>query len=225
MREVEFERIRVSPPGRGISTPTRGNDLSGDTELREQYSAEIGDFVDFLDEVKPALFVSASLTTILRTEPPVVFGPVRVADLAAEWAERRSAETGGRVCDYMLSAIRAIVDAYNTSAVSDFRPRHFYWEFRDVLMDRCPPGERADFAQALSGLEGNMPRPESSQSTGDLTVAAAALRRSGAMMAEAESPEQALTRLASDPKLSDEDFDRSFAVIDRAVAGDAFLPP
>src|SRR5262249_41537022 len=120
--------------------------------VSENYAAEVRDFFDFLDEHKPAHFVSSSLTTILRTDPPVTFGPTGVADMVAGWAEERAGRTGERLSDLLLAATRAIVDAYNIDAIAHFRPRDFYRPYRARLIALCPEREGMVLEAALDAL-------------------------------------------------------------------------
>ena len=41
--------------------------------MERDYGADVRDFLAFLDERKPAHFVAEALSSLLRTDPPVVF--------------------------------------------------------------------------------------------------------------------------------------------------------
>src|SRR4051812_24554127 len=97
-----------------------------DAQHDPEFASAIDDFRDFLDEAKPPLFISGSLSLLLRTEPPVRFGPERAAKIVCDWAEERAARTGERVSDLQLAAMRHIIDAYGMNAISDFKPKNFY---------------------------------------------------------------------------------------------------
>lgn len=175
------------------------------------------DFLELLDGVKPAHFVAEAITAVLRTEPPVVFGPAGVADLVADWAEERAAGTEAPLSDLMLAATRTIVDAYNIHAIANFRPRAFYREYRAQLVARCPEGERAILESALDALQSKQPQRSQLLSASELArVAADAPRRASGDATEREFDE-ALDRLRERPHLPEPEFESAIASVSKLL--------
>src|SRR5262245_40215585 len=121
-------------------------------------NSELRDFASFLDDKTPPLFVADSLSAVLRTEPPIVYGTQRVAEFVAAWAVRRAADGEVRVSALMLAATRKIVEAYRANTVADFDPKAFYRPFVLALAARCPADEREAFQNGLRDLQHQMPK-------------------------------------------------------------------
>ena len=192
--------------------------------MREGKEAEIGDFFDFLDEVKPPIFVAHSLTAILRTEPPMAFGPAGAADLVADWAEAKAAGGGGRMSDLLLFATRTIVDAYNIGAIQHFKPRSFYRPYRAQLAARCPEEERQVLEAALDALQSGAPERSQLLSASELARVTSAPRRHVPDDADERAFASAVSRLVDEPHMPEPEFAEAFGVVDRVVA-DVENPP
>ena len=101
-------------------------------------------FVEFLDDLKPPMFVEKALSYVLRTTPPIYVTTEGLLDLVGAWAEDRSTVTGRPVSELYLGATRKIVDAYRSDAIKDFDPKVFYRPFTEGLLQRCPEAQRPD---------------------------------------------------------------------------------
>jgi hypothetical protein len=193
--------------------------------MAESNDAEVGDFFDFLDEVKPPIFVSHSLTAILRTEPPMTFGPAGAADLVADWAEAKVASGGGRMSDLLLFATRTIVDAYNIGAIEHFKPRSFYRPFRAQLAVRCPDDERAVLEAALDALQSGAPERSQLLSASELAKVTSVPRRDVKHDdAQDRAFAGAMSRLVGEPHMPEPEFAEAVGAVEGVVA-DADNPP
>jgi hypothetical protein len=143
--------------------------MSAQNELfrSEDISRAVEDLRDYLDDVKPPLFIIGSLTLLLRTEPPVRVGASKAAAFVCEWAEERAGRSGERVSDLLLSSVRHIVDAYGMNAIESFRPKDFYRPFIQVLLDRCPDEEREGLQAALQDMQSADPHRLQIRSTAE----------------------------------------------------------
>jgi hypothetical protein len=189
-----------------------------------RFASEIADFYDFLDDAKPAFFVTGSLTIVLRTDPPAPFGPAAVAQLVADWAGRRLNEAGASVSDSMLLATRLIVDAYRIGAVEHMRPKHFYRPFRTALLDLCPEAEREPLTAALDLMESKLPERFRIVSTADFAGEGLVTYR-GERLSRDAAVEAGLADLAREVALSDAEFDETAVVVREALIGGKTPPP
>jgi hypothetical protein len=192
--------------------------------VSENYAAEVRDFYDFLDEHKPAHFVSSSLTTILRTEPPLTFGPTGVADMVAGWAEERAARTGERLSDLLLGATRAIVDAYNIDAIAHFRPRDFYRPYRARLIALCPEREGLVLEAALDALQSSVPQRGQRLSASELARVAGSDPRRDLDAAAEQQFDEALDRIRQDPHQPEPQFAEGVAAVERYLGDPERVP-
>jgi hypothetical protein len=198
--------------------------VSEAANLRESYANEVGDFFDFLDGEKPALFVGHALTAVLRTEPPTTFGPAGAADLVADWAEQKSERGGERISDLMLYATRSIVDAYNIGAIRDFKPRNFYRQYRAQLAARCNEEERTVLEAALDALQSGVPERSQRLSAEELAKVAHSPRRQAHDDSLERAFEQAVAAMQRDALMPEPEFAATIAAVEQFV-GDVENPP
>lgn len=187
--------------------------------MGERNDVEVGDFFDFLDEVKPPIFVAHSLTAILRTEPPMTFGPAGAADLVADWAEAKAAHGGGRMSDLLLFATRTIVDAYNIGVIEHFKPRSFYRPYRAQLAARCPDEEREVLEAALDALQSGAPERSQLLSASELARVTSAPRRHVQDGARERAFTAAIARLEGEPHMPEPEYAEAIGAVERVVAG------
>jgi hypothetical protein len=173
-----------------------------DSLYGEDVVRAVEDLRDYLDDVKPPLFIIGSLTLLLRTEPPVRVGTRQAAAFVCDWAEERANRSGERVSDLLLSSVRHVVDAYGMNAIESFEPKAFYRPFIQVLLDRCPDEERDGLQAALQEMQSPDPQRLQIRSTAEYSHGAAPAQKRARDGAVGEI----VTRLAN-LKLSDADFD------------------
>jgi hypothetical protein len=198
--------------------------VSEQSRLPEEYAAEVADFLDFLEGTKPAIFVSGSLTKVLRTDPPVNFGPTAVGDIVADWAIERAARTGERESDLLLYATRTIVDAYNIDAVTSFRPRDFYRPFRAQIVARCSEPERDVLEAALDALQSKTPGRGQLLPASELARVAGSDPRRDLDEAAEQEFDAAVERVRERPHMPEEEFAEAVAVVERFLLGRDSVP-
>jgi hypothetical protein len=186
--------------------------------LSQDVARAVDDLRDFLDDVKPPLFITGSLTLLLRTEPPVRVGAGKAAVYVCEWAEERANRSGERVSDLMLSSVRHVVDAYGMNAIESFKPKDFYRPFIQVLLDRCPEDEREGLQAALQDMQSPDPQRFQMRSTAEYTNGTSVTQR-----AREGAFSEIVPRLA-DTSLTEGEFDDAIARL-RKILLDQPTPP
>ncbi len=180
-------------------------------------SIEIAEFLDFLDDKMPALFVAESISTILRTEPPVAFETEQACEIVAVWARDRAGHGEPSVADLMVRATRKIVEAYRGRIVTGIDPRVFYRAFVQGLADRCPASEHQRLQSGLRQLQailteqGATSRQAEFDQTDSVEIQTKAPRR--------EDRISALTkRIEANPRMPASEFDEVEKAIREALA-------
>lgn len=205
--------------------------MSGDNTSRgtgplprdPRFAQEIADFIDFLDDVKPPLFVSESLSTILRTEPPVQLPPQRVSDLVASWAEKRTATTGKQISELMLDATRKIVEAYRAGTIQGFDPKLFYRPFVLSLTARVPMAEREAFQHGLKGLQESLPRRWANKPTAEYEGTDVVEIR-GVRMSHEAAVNELLARLERNPHMPADEYAETMRDLEVVLSSRVGIP-
>lgn len=191
-------------------------DLTPSAAANDELAPDIANFVRFLDDETPPLFIAASLTTLLRTDPPVRFGPARVAEIVAGWAADRTRHSGQRVSDLMLQAVRSIISAYGLNAIDHFKPKDFYRPFVAALLVQCPEEEREGLQAALRALQSGEPQRAMVISTAEFETGEDVLAKARAN-ARSSAFTDVLERLAADPEMPGTTFDEEVASLRKVV--------
>ena len=127
------------------------------------------EFLDFLNDVKPAMFVVESLTWLLRTEPPFHVQASDVAELIAAWGEERSRLSHQPRSVYFLNAMRRIVEAHRVNAIRDFDPDAFLVSVGPSLSSLCPSSEVGGLHAGVRDLRASPVRGPRGRPTGHVS--------------------------------------------------------
>ncbi len=181
-----------------------------------------GDFVDFLNDEKPPMFVADSLAHLLRTRPPVHIDPAEIVELISAWSDDRANEVSEPVSAVMLTVLRRILDAHRLGILPAFDPQAFYRVVGAGLADRCPPGEVAAFRTGLRDLQGiaappGEPAPAPSDAASEVVV-------QGTPMSVGAAQEAAISRIEHEAYMTDADFDGAYRDLDASLATRLGLP-
>jgi len=180
------------------------------------------DFLDFLNDVRPSMFVGESLSWLLRTEAPFHVQASDVAELIAAWGEERARLSHQPRSVYFLNALRKIVDAHRANAVRDFDPDSFLVAIGPGLSSLCPSSEAGGLHAGLRELRSSLAR----------TVAVAADASGGENSIEIQGAryplktgqEKAIARLEHEAYMTDDVFESVFADLQTAMSTRVGLP-
>ena len=171
------------------------------------------EFVDFLNDSRPAMLVADSLEYLLRTEPPLHVDIEEIVELVAAWADERSATSQATVSVIYLEALRKVLDAHAEVTLNGFEPRRFVAGIGSGLMRHCPPSELGGFQSSLSTLIAPSERRTEPSSPGDPD----GIEIRGVRMSLRDAQEAAVSRLEHEAYMTDADFDDAFADLQAAL--------
>jgi hypothetical protein len=170
------------------------------------FDKEISEFIEFLDQNRPARAVASSLTTLLRTRPPVQFGPERVTEIIVEWAQRRAVRSVGSVLDNVLAAVTMIVQAHQEGCIVDFDPRAFMRGFTLAAPSKVPADQKEEFLARLPEFLDGLPRTW--RSRGDDGTAGDTIEVFGTTMSIDAALDHVVGRLEKNPYMEDDEFEQ-----------------
>lgn len=130
----------------------------------------ISELQEYLSGTRPPLLAAEALTTLLRTEPPIVISMGRIAEVVEGWALIASERQNRTIAECMSDALVRIAQAHETGSLSDFAPSRFFPKIIELLHSRCPFEERSVFDSRISQLRmhfdwGSSDQPESIEHT------------------------------------------------------------
>jgi hypothetical protein len=174
------------------------------------------DFLDFLNDARPPLFVAKSLAWLLRTEPPLNADPDDVAELIAAWGEHRADATRQAVSVLYANAIRRVLDTHRELALEGFDPGAFIDGVARGLVRHCPPSEAGGLLAVLRDLRAANERvaapPQPPEAGGDT------IEVHGQRMSLRAGQEAAISRLEHEAYMSDAEFESAYEDLQRAMS-------
>lgn len=180
------------------------------------------DFLEFLNDVKPPLFVSESLTWLLRTSPPFHVQASDVAELIAAWGEERSRISHQPRSVYYLNALRRVVDAHRENAIRDFDPDAFLIAIGPHLAAVCPSSEVGGLHAGIRDLRAAISRPASSAPPGQSGSDTIVIQ--GQRYPLKTGQEMAIARLEHEAYMTDEAFEDVFRDVRTALETRVGIP-
>lgn len=112
----------------------------------------LNDLLEYLDDRKAPLFVADSLSTLLRTQPPIYVERLRLIEAVVTWARQKATVTGRPMHEMLVGVLSSIKHAEQARVLQDFEPQLFYATFIRELVGYCPPGEAQDFLAKASAI-------------------------------------------------------------------------
>jgi hypothetical protein len=180
------------------------------------------DFLDFLNDVRPPMFVEESLTWLLRTAPPYHVQASDVAELIAAWGEERARLSHQPRSVYFLNALRRIVTAHNANAIRDFDPDMFLVAVGPNLSSLCPSSEVGGLHAGIRDLRASLSRPlaaEPSSAAGDDTI-----EIQGNRYPIKVGQEMAIARLEHEAYMTDDVFEEVYRDVHAALTTRVGIP-
>jgi hypothetical protein len=175
----------------------------------------VEDFIDFLDDMQPPVQVADSLSLLLRTEPPILFGTHRVVDLVASWARKRESVGNERASDLMLGATRKIIEAYRSSILDGFDPKAFYRPFVLGIGAQCPADEHDEFHAGLRQLQTLLPKRWAGAD--DVSESVAMIEVRGRHLTLEAALGELTERLEGEPHMADARFEETLSDVERVL--------
>lgn len=115
--------------------------------------AAVFELQEYLSDNRPPLLVGEALSTLLRTEPPIVISMGRIAEVLENWAAGRAEALDRTVAEGMSDALMRIAQAHESGSINDFVPARFFPKILELLRARCPLSERSIFDNRVSQLK------------------------------------------------------------------------
>ncbi len=179
-------------------------------------------FLDFLNDVRPSMFVEESLTWLLRTQPPFHVQASDVAELIAAWGEERSRLSHQPRSVYFLNALQRIVDAHRTNAIHDFDPDAFLAAVGPSLATLCPSSEVGGLHAGIRDLRAAMSRPTAVAP--DESAGGDSIVIQGARYPLKVGQEMAIARLEHEAYMTDDVFEDVFRDVQSALSTRVGIP-
>lgn len=180
------------------------------------------DFFDFLNDVRPSMFVEESLTWLLRTEAPFHVQASDVAELIAAWGEDRAKLSHQPRSVYFLNALRRIVEAHRANAVRDFDPDVFLVAVGPSLSSLCPSSEVGGLHAGVRDLRASLSRPAAVAA--DAAAGGDTVEVQGQRYPIKVGQEMAISRLEHEAYMTDDLFESVFVDLQATLSTRVGLP-